>query len=33
MTMRDRHADHLRKMLSAARQISDYVASMSKENS
>lgn len=32
MTVQDRHADHLRKMLNAARQISDYAASMSKED-
>jgi uncharacterized protein with HEPN domain len=32
MTAQDRHTDHVRQMLSAARQISDYVAGMNKED-
>jgi uncharacterized protein with HEPN domain len=32
MTAQDRHKDHVRQMLSAARQISDYVAGMNKED-
>lgn len=32
MTVQDRHSDYVRQMLSAARQISEYAAGMSKEN-
>lgn len=32
MTAQDRHADYVRQMLSAAHQISEYIAGMGKEN-